>query len=246
MTHERYEENVGAYLLGALPELERQAFERHVERCGDCRSAVERLRPAADALPRAATPLTPPPRLKTALMEVVEREARPPARQSSDKAAAPQRTPSARRRLTKLLSPGLRMRPAAAWASAAVLLAAGVAGGFALGEGSGDDGAQRLTAQVDETRLPRASAQLVVANGGTTAVLQTNAMPSLDADSVYQVWLQRDGDVIPQSLFQVGPDGRGAGVVTDGVEDADAVMVTREPAGGSPTPTEKPVLTVEL
>jgi hypothetical protein len=71
-------------------------------------------------------------------------------------------------------------------------------------------------------------------------------MPSLDEGSVYQVWLQRDGEVIPQSLFQVGPDGRGGGAVTDGLEGADAVMVTREPAGGSPAPTEKPVLTVKL
>jgi anti-sigma-K factor RskA len=245
MTHERYEENVGAYLLGALPELERQAFERHVERCSDCRSAVERLRPAANALPRAATPLTPPPGLKTALMEVVAREARAPDPRASENDAAPQRTPAARRRLTELLSPRSRLRPAGAWASAALLLVAGAAGGFALAEGTGDGGAQRLTAQVDERHLPRATAQLVIADGGTT-VLRTNAMPSLDDGSVYQVWLQRDGEVISQSLFQVGPDGRGAGVVTDGVEDADAVMVTREPAGGSQTPTEKPVLTVEL
>ena len=246
MTHERYEENVGAYVLGALPELERQAFERHVERCGDCRRAVESLRPAADALPRAATPLTPPPRLKTALMEVVEREALSPAHEANEKAPAPERTPAVRRRLAELLSTSSRLRPAGAWASAALLLVAGAAGGFALAERTGDGGAQRLTAQVDRTDLPRASAQLVVAEGGTTAVLRTNAMPRLDEGSVYQVWLQRDGEVIPQSLFQVGRDGRGAGVVTDGVEGADAVMVTREPAGGSRAPTETPVLTVEL
>src|SRR5918998_160225 len=105
VTHERYEENVGAYLLGALPELERQAFEQHIERCDDCRSAVERLRPAADALPRAATPLTPPPRIKAALMEVVERDA----------STASPPTRARRRRVTDLLSPRLRLSPAAAW-----------------------------------------------------------------------------------------------------------------------------------
>ena len=245
MTHDRYEENVAAYLLGALPALERQAFERHVERCDDCRSAVERLRPAADALPRATTPLTPPPRLKAALMEVVEREGRAPERGVGDEAPAP-RTRARRQRRRRPLSPWSRLRPAAAWGSAALLLVAGAAGGFALAEGTDEDGSQRLTAEVDRRHLPRASAQLVVAEGGDTAVLQTNAMPALDEGSVYQVWLQRNGEVIPQSLFQVGPDGRGAGVVTDGVEDADAVMVTREPAGGSRAPTEAPVLTVEL
>ena len=35
--HERYEDNPAAYLLGALSELERQAFEGHLERCARCR-----------------------------------------------------------------------------------------------------------------------------------------------------------------------------------------------------------------
>ena len=246
MTHEGYEENIGAYLLGALPDLDRQAFERHLERCGDCRSELERLRPAAEALPRAVTPLTPPPRLKAALMEVVDREAGAGRGPATEQAAARPRSRGSRRRLTDLLQPGLRLRPAAIWVSAALLLAVGAGGGFALSERVGDGGSRTLAAQVDESRLPRASARLVVPDDGRAAVLQTNAMPSLDEGSVYQVWLERDGEVIPQSLFQVGPDGQGAGVVTDGLEGADAVMVTREPAGGSPAPTEAPVLSVEL
>lgn len=245
MTHERHAENVGAYLLGALPELERQSFERHVEGCRDCRSAIEQLRPAADALPRAAMPLTPPPGVKAALMETVEREARASDGRASARAEAP-RTRGRGWQLMELLRPASWRRPVAGFASVALLLAVGAAGGYVLAEELGDAGAQRLTAQVDETHLPRASAQLVVPEGGDTAVLHANAMPSLDEGSVYQVWLQRDGEIAPQSLFQVGPDGRGAGVVTDGVEGADAVMVTREPAGGSPAPTEPPVLTVEL
>ncbi len=236
MTHERYEENVGAYLLGALPELERQAFERHLERCGACRSELDRLRPAADALPRAVTPLEPPPRLKAALMEVVQREAAP--RSSSPSPSRPW--------LARMLPPALRLRPAAAWASAALLVAVGAAGGYGVASQLGDGGSRTVAAQVDEARLPGASARLVVTDDGEAAVLRTNAMPSLDEGSVYQVWLERDGEVVPQSLFQVGPDGRGGGAVTDGLEGADAVMVTREPAGGSRAPTEAPVVTVKL
>src|SRR5215207_10996416 len=73
--HTRYRDDVGAYLLGALPELERQAFERHLRGCGDCQEELERLRPAADALPGSVEQFQPPPRLKASLMEVVEREA---------------------------------------------------------------------------------------------------------------------------------------------------------------------------
>ena len=52
------------------------AFERHLRGCDDCRDEVERLRPAADALPRSVEQVEPPPSLKRSLMEVVEREAR--------------------------------------------------------------------------------------------------------------------------------------------------------------------------
>ncbi len=239
MTHQRYDESAGAYLLGALPELERQAFERHLERCEDCRREVERLRPAAEALPRAATPLSAPPGLKTSLMNVVEREAR--------EEAQPRRGSTGWGvRLTRLLPQAPGLRPVAAWVTAALLLAAGVAGGLVLSHPQDGGGSRTLTAQVDERELPRATARLVVPEDGDAAVLRTNGMPSLEEDSVYQVWLQRDGEVVSQSLFDVGPDGTGAGAVTDRVDDADAVMVTREPAGGSRAPTEKPVVTVEL
>ena len=72
--HARYADDCGAYLLGALGEHERQAFEAHLAVCAECRQEVDNLRPAADALPRSVTPLSPPPGLKRSLMEVVERE----------------------------------------------------------------------------------------------------------------------------------------------------------------------------
>ena len=61
--------------------LEREAFESHLAGCARCREEVERLRPAAEALPRSVTPLGPPPSLKASLMEEVEGEARERARQ---------------------------------------------------------------------------------------------------------------------------------------------------------------------
>jgi anti-sigma factor RsiW len=70
--HERYQADIGAYLLGALDRDERGAFERHLESCGDCQEELERLRPAADALPGSVEQLKPPRRLKKALMGEVE------------------------------------------------------------------------------------------------------------------------------------------------------------------------------
>ena len=57
-------EDMGAYLLGALDERERREFERHLSACAECREEVERLRPAAEALPSSVEQLEPPPGLK--------------------------------------------------------------------------------------------------------------------------------------------------------------------------------------
>jgi hypothetical protein len=74
--HTRYQDDIGAYLLGALNDLERRAFERHVASCPECQQELERLQPAAEALPGSVEQFEPPPRLKASLMDVVEREAK--------------------------------------------------------------------------------------------------------------------------------------------------------------------------
>ena len=74
--HQIHEENVGAYLLGALTEKEESDFESHLEECPICQDELERLRPAVDALPRSVEPVAPPDRLKASLMATVSAEAR--------------------------------------------------------------------------------------------------------------------------------------------------------------------------
>ena len=70
--HARYQDDVGAYLLGALNDLERHAFERHLAGCSECQEEVERLRPAAEALPGSVVQLAPPKGLKKRVMAEVE------------------------------------------------------------------------------------------------------------------------------------------------------------------------------
>jgi anti-sigma-K factor RskA len=74
--HERHHDDVGPYLVGALNDLERQAFERHLRGCDECQEQVERLRPAAEALPGSVEQLAPPPGLKRRLMAEVEPQRR--------------------------------------------------------------------------------------------------------------------------------------------------------------------------
>ena len=235
--HTSYHEEIGAYLLGALTDLERQAFEHHMANCAQCRDEVEQLRPAADALPRSVEQVEPPPSLKTSLMEVVERE----ARAAGESAAAPARRRTPLRERLRLPS----LRPALAVGGLALVL--GLAAGFGVAQLGGEDGARTIAATVDESRLPMASGSLQVEGDGENgAILRVNGMSELDEAQVYQAWVQRDGTVVPQPTFEVGADGGGAVAVTDDLSGAEAVLVTREPRGGSRAPSEQPILSVPL
>jgi Anti-sigma-K factor rskA/Putative zinc-finger len=237
--HARHEEDVGAYLLEALPDAERQEFEGHLAECSICRDEVERLRLAAQALPRSVTPLQAPPRVKAGLMEVVEREA-------GVRPGAPARVPL-RRRLGALVPRLGEMRPTLAWVSASFLLVVGLLTGFGVAKVLSGDDARTVTASADTARVPHASGTLSLPNGGEGGgILRVQGLPSPGGNRVYQAWVARDGHIVPQATFEVGRDGSGAAAVTEDLNHASAVMVTRERRGGARAPSEKPVLRVNL
>ena len=141
-----------------------------------------------------------------------------------------------------------QLSPRAALVGVSLVLLAGVALGAGLyALGADDEGRRTIVASADETRVPLSSGSLTLpADPENGAVLRVHGLQPLEEGSVYQVWVQRGGETIPQSLFSVGDDGDGAAAVTENLEDADAVMVTREQAGGAKAPSEKPILTVDL
>jgi anti-sigma-K factor RskA len=219
--HTRYQDDVGAYLLGALSELERQAFERHVAGCADCQEELARLRPAADALPGSVEQIQPPPRLKASLMEVVERE------------AETERQPAARR----VRRPRRFLRPAFVAAGLLIALAIGVT----VAQLGGDE-TRTVAAKVDPA-MPQAGGSLRIE--GDEGTLRLHDMPDLGDARVYQVWLQRGERMVPARTFEVGRSGAGRVELPD-VRDADGVFVTREPRGGAQVPSEDPIVSVPL
>jgi anti-sigma-K factor RskA/putative zinc finger protein len=235
--HATYRDEVGAYLLGALSDAERASFEGHLVDCSDCRHEVERLRPAADLLPRSVEQVEPPPSLKHSLMEVVEREGR------EQDGEAERRPP--RRRLGERLREALggSLRPVLA----AGVLALGLLVGFGIAQLGGDDNGGGGRTVVATSSLPDASGSLKVQGDGSDgAILQVRGMPSLKTGQVYQAWVQRDGMVEPEPTFEVGTNGSGAVAVPEDLSGAQAVLLTREPRGGSRAPSEKPIMTVTL
>jgi anti-sigma-K factor RskA len=222
--HERWEDDLAAWALGALEPGEAKRFERHLARCERCRADLRWLRPAVDALPAAVTQVAPPPRLRGELLATVRSEAR--------RGDVPRRG-----RWPGWLS---IPRPALAALGAAALVAAGIAG-YAL-RGDSDE----ATYQAEATRAAQgAEAELVVK--GDDGTLEASDMPRLPRDQVFQAWIQEGGDgpLRPSTVFVAEQGGSATATIPD-VEGAVRVMVTREPRGGSEQPTTAPMMRFEL
>jgi anti-sigma-K factor RskA len=225
--HERYRDDLAAYALGALSESEAEELSRHLEACGECRRQLRWLQAAVDVLPRSVPQLRPPRRLRRRLMKTVRAESRAARRGGAED----------RRRDW----PGLLRRPATAAAAAAILLAAGVGAGYLLHQ----PGAESSVIAAKATPgAPAASGDLERSDG--SGILRVQGMPELARNQVYEVWVRRDGSVQPSSLFSVRGNRSGEAAVPGPLENADAVLVTKEPQGGSMQPTSPPLLTVSL
>ncbi len=230
---DRFRDDAAASVLGALPEPEAAAFAAHLETCAACRAEVDGLRAAADLLPTAVPVLSPPPELRDRIMAVVEAEAEVlhAAGPSADRPAPAARRPRWLRAL----------RPAFAAAAAALVLAGA---GFGLGRLGGGEEERTIVAQV---AAPGGQATLRLREG--EGRLEVRGLPAPPEGRVYQVWLLPEGEgAAPRpttTLFSVTRDGRGAAEVPD-VEDAQAVLVSDEPVGGSSAPTGDVVITAPL
>jgi len=231
--HTEWADNVGAYLLGALPPDELEAFEAHMRDCPECRRDVEELRVAADALPVSVAPVAPPAALKQRIMAVVESEAELLAA-AGRRADAPEPGRRRRRRAAR----GWRLRPAFAALGAAALLAVGVVAGALL---PGGDGARTVVAS---STAPGADVKLEIHDDGATLVARD--MPAPPEGRIYQVWIKRPGsDPEPTSvLWSTRTDGSAEVAVPGSLDGVEAVLVTDERQGGADAPTRAPVITV--
>jgi anti-sigma-K factor RskA len=225
-----HRDDVGSYVLRALPDDEHERFEAHLATCEECRRDVAELQVAADTLPLAAVQVGPPPELRDRIMAVVRSEAELLTAAESPAAAAataPQRRE--RRRWW-----ALRPLPAIGLATA-VLAVAVVAGVLVVG---GDD-THTVQAKVTLASTPDARASLEVK--GSEGKLTVRNFPPAGGDRVYEAWRMRNGKPVPAGLFRVGDNGGATLAIEEPLKSGDQVLVTVEPGGGSAQPTSKPI-----
>jgi Anti-sigma-K factor rskA len=157
------------------------------------------------------TQVAPPPRLRGELLAIVRSEARKETKPERRRSWWP----------SWLAMP----RPAVAALGAAAVIAAGIIG-YSL---RGDSESSTFQANPSPA-APRAEAELVVEDGSGT--LHATGLPRLQRDEVFQAWIQDRGEaeLQPSTLFKPVRGGAATATIA-GLEDAEAVLVSREPRG---------------
>jgi hypothetical protein len=248
--------DAAVYLLGLLDERQSDAFQEHARSCSVCSDELDALAPAVDRLPATVPQLPAPEHVKGRVMAIVRSEAATRS-EAAARAEGSMSQPEWERdrlasrpgggRLRFALRPDWRggrfaMRAPALALAAAGLLAVGVAAGGLLTP------FDRGTARVVSADVTLAGAHATLHQSGGHMWLTISQMPAPSSGHVYEVWVKDPGHTLPRptdSLFT--PTASGSGTVdVPGGAGASVVMVTQEPAGGSPLPTTTPVIVAHL
>lgn len=213
-------EDVGAYVLGALEPDEAEAFRRHIADCAACRDEVAAFEQVTEALPPGGAVYAVPKGLKRQVM----REVRANPKQTSVRRA-------------ELAGPLLR-GPLVVWSGALAAVLVAVVLAVALTSG-GSGGTKVIQASVG-------SAEVRITDGRGDLVV--HRLPQLAAGRIYEMWVQRGSTqpVPTGTLFGVRSSGTAAVGVPGSLNGVSAVMVTEEPAGGTPAPTTAPLIVARL
>jgi hypothetical protein len=128
---------------------------------------------------------------------------------------------------------------------ACALALAGV-GGVVLSSLGPEPQAERVfAAEITDPQGSGSSAALHVE--GERAWLRVRGLPQPGSGRVYQVWVRRDREA-PRpagTTFTVDRRGGARADMAGDMTGVDQVLVTSEPAGGSPLPTRVPVLQID-
>lgn len=227
----------GAYAVGAVDDVERARFERHLADCAPCRAEVDSLREAAARLGETSA-TAPPPSLREAVLRDIQ-YVRPLPPVASVEAA----TGRPRRRRPALI---------AAAAAAAVVAILGV-GAIVVRPWADDTSQTQLSASeqviraddVERIDVPlegSGSATVYRSREHNRAVIVTADMPDAPSGHTYELWLQHGDHMVAAGQMTGGSNT----VLLEGDPDSAAgVGITVERAGAEPSrPSDKVVAVV--
>jgi len=225
-------EQAAGYALDVLDEDEREAFERHLETCAQCREEILSLRAAAGELAFGTPGAEPPPELRARLLE-------------SARAERPNVVPLRR---TGRRAPAWPFAVAAA-AAAAVAIGLGIWGANQSSSLSKERDAVRAQQQALAV-LASPTAQHLTLRGSTGSLAVTPdgraalalSLPKAPSGKTYEAWVVHGKTPRPAGLFE-GGGGTTAILLSRRVPTNSVVAVTVEKDGGVTAPTGRPILT---
>jgi anti-sigma-K factor RskA len=239
--HDRRLEDVAAYAIGGLDPDRVADLEQHLAGCKRCQEELRWLAPAVQALPEAVESQAPPPEVKVRLMAEVRADAAAAERRTrtEERRERAESRPGIGERLRGLNLGGLTWKPLTGMALVILVIAGGI--GYAVGTDGGSAGAHTTEVEPGANGI----AAKVVTENDRGELHLANVKP-LPKGRVLEAWVERDGivEAVP-ALF--APDQAGqASTTIESMRDVTAVMVTREPEGGSKKPTTKPFVVVPI
>lgn len=236
---------LGAYVVDAVSDIERAAFEDHLSECEDCRAEVASLREVTATLADAEA-IDPPPVLKARVMEQISRtpqltptpaepeetDAPAVARESGQDAPA---TARPRRRL---------WAPLTAAAATVAVAAVGVALLLPGAEPADTSAMERdvmMVASAPDAHsmdLDLGATHVVVSERMESVALMGAETPMPSDGMEYQLWLlMDDGSTMAGPTFMPDKDGEVMTMMHASLADVSSIAVTVEPMGGSSQPT---------
>jgi anti-sigma-K factor RskA len=226
-------DDAAAFVLGAMSELEREAFRVKMMRDCELGRYVESLERVGDALLTSSPAIAVPDSIGASILAEAQRDL--DAREILE---SPRGAPARKRS-------GSGSRFARPLALALSILVVGL-GAFAIGGGfeSSDQSAAPLTASFNAPTHPSMNGEVKEAGDG--AAVSVSGMPTDMGSDVYQLWVQHDSTIYAAPVFTVSGDGTGHAFINRELAPGDTVMITREPAGGSETPTGKPLAAAQV
>jgi anti-sigma-K factor RskA len=242
--HDRMEDSVAAYVLGACDEEEREVVRAHLEGCASCRLLERRLSQAVGALPLTADEARPPDRLRARILAAAAAgQTRPADEPPSGRILALPRPDD--RRPDRAGWP--RRRFSAQWAAVAVLVA-----GLLVLTGWNVVLNRQLNAPPASYSMAGTGSMAGVSGTVTrqrdVALLSLTGMSQPDAGRVYEVWLiDAAGRATPGGIFTPAADGSASVGINRPLGDVRTVAVTQEDGPqGARAPTQKPELAGQL